>query len=174
VHIHGANCSPGNVSTGHIVDFTTTTSTVCIRYQILLAHYYKADTNYCCCRATCLSGNIVDFTTHTSTVCIRDQVLLAVYYKAENANRHLFIYSFCFSLFLDTYFILFYAMYHLFLFIQFLAPPPPPPTNFAALCDRLVYLVVKPEFYFCSEILKVPSWRSTEKDPVPVQYSKQI
>jgi 5-keto 4-deoxyuronate isomerase len=40
------------------------TSTVCIRYQILLAAYYKADTKYCCCRATCLLGRVVDFTTH--------------------------------------------------------------------------------------------------------------
>jgi hypothetical protein len=38
-----------------------------IRYQVLLAAYYKADTKYCCYRATCLSGHIVDFTTHTST-----------------------------------------------------------------------------------------------------------
>jgi hypothetical protein len=29
--------------------------------------YYKADTKYCCCRATCLSGNIVEFITHTHT-----------------------------------------------------------------------------------------------------------
>jgi hypothetical protein len=48
-----------------------------IRYQVLLASYYEADSKYCCCRATCLSGHIVDFTTHTSTVCIRYQVLLA-------------------------------------------------------------------------------------------------
>jgi hypothetical protein len=53
-----------------------------IRYQVLLAAYYKADTQYCCCRATCLSGHIVDFTTHTSAVCIRYHVLLAAYYKA--------------------------------------------------------------------------------------------
>jgi hypothetical protein len=38
-----------------------------IRYQVLLEAYYKADTNYCCCRATCLSDNIVDFTIHTHT-----------------------------------------------------------------------------------------------------------
>jgi hypothetical protein len=24
-----------------------------IRYQVLLAAYYKADAKYCCCRATC-------------------------------------------------------------------------------------------------------------------------
>jgi hypothetical protein len=24
-----------------------------IRYQVLLAAYYKADTKYCCCHATC-------------------------------------------------------------------------------------------------------------------------
>jgi hypothetical protein len=53
-----------------------------IRYQVMLAAYYKADTNCCCCRATCLSGHIVDFTTHTSTVCIQYQVLLAAYFKA--------------------------------------------------------------------------------------------
>jgi hypothetical protein len=35
-----------------------------IRYQVLLAAYYKADTKYYCCRASCLSGHIVDFTTH--------------------------------------------------------------------------------------------------------------
>jgi hypothetical protein len=56
-----------------------------IRYQVLLAAYYKVDTKYCCCRATCLSGYIVDFTTHTSTVCIRYQVLLATYYKADTS-----------------------------------------------------------------------------------------
>jgi hypothetical protein len=38
-----------------------------MRYQVLLVAYYKADTKYCCCRATCLSGHIVDFTTHTHT-----------------------------------------------------------------------------------------------------------
>jgi hypothetical protein len=32
-----------------------------IQYQVLLAANYKADTKYCCCRATCLSGHIVDF-----------------------------------------------------------------------------------------------------------------
>jgi hypothetical protein len=53
-----------------------------IRYQVLLAAYYKVDTKYCCCRATCLSGHIFDFTTHTSTVCIRYQVLLTEHYKA--------------------------------------------------------------------------------------------
>jgi hypothetical protein len=53
------------------------------RYQVLFEAYYKNDTKYCCCRATCLSGHIVDFTTHASTVCIRYQVLLAVYYKAD-------------------------------------------------------------------------------------------
>jgi hypothetical protein len=53
-----------------------------IRYQVFLAAYYKADTKYCCCRATCLSGHIVDFTTHTSTVCIRYQVLMVAYCKA--------------------------------------------------------------------------------------------
>jgi hypothetical protein len=37
------------------------------RYQVLLATYCKADTKYCCCRATRLSGHIVDFTTHTHT-----------------------------------------------------------------------------------------------------------
>jgi hypothetical protein len=50
-------------------------------YQVFLAAYYKVDTKYCCCRATCLSGHIVDFTTHISAVCVRYQVLLAVYYK---------------------------------------------------------------------------------------------
>jgi hypothetical protein len=54
-----------------------------IRYQVSLAAYYKPDTKYCCCRATCLSSHIVDFTTHTSTVCIRYQVLLAACYKAD-------------------------------------------------------------------------------------------
>jgi hypothetical protein len=54
-----------------------------IRYQVLLAAYYKADTMYCCCLATCLSGHIVDFTTHTWTVRIRYQVLSAAYYKAD-------------------------------------------------------------------------------------------
>jgi hypothetical protein len=43
-----------------------TKSVVHIRYRVLLAACYKADTNYCCCRATCLSGHIVDFSTHTS------------------------------------------------------------------------------------------------------------
>jgi hypothetical protein len=42
-----------------------------IRYQVLLAPYYKAVTKYCCCRTTYLSGHIVDSTTHTSTVCMR-------------------------------------------------------------------------------------------------------
>jgi hypothetical protein len=45
----------------------TRTSAVCIRYEVLLAAYYKADTKYCWCRATCLSGHIVDFTTHSHT-----------------------------------------------------------------------------------------------------------
>jgi hypothetical protein len=49
----------------------------------IVAGYYKSETKYCCCLATCLSGHMVDFTTHTSTVCIRYQVLLAAYYKAE-------------------------------------------------------------------------------------------
>jgi uncharacterized surface protein with fasciclin (FAS1) repeats len=57
-----------------------------IRYHVLLAAYYKADTKYCCCRATCLSGHIVDFTIHTSTVCTRYQILLAAYYKAFELN----------------------------------------------------------------------------------------
>jgi hypothetical protein len=35
-----------------------------IWYQVLLGTCYKANTNHCCCRATCLSGHIVDFTTH--------------------------------------------------------------------------------------------------------------
>jgi uncharacterized surface protein with fasciclin (FAS1) repeats len=52
-----------------------------IRYHVLLAEYYKADTKYCCCCATCLSGHIVDFTTHTSTICIRYQALLVAYYE---------------------------------------------------------------------------------------------
>jgi hypothetical protein len=43
------------------------TKSVVIRYQVLLAAYYKNDTEYCCCNATCLSGHIVDFTTHTHT-----------------------------------------------------------------------------------------------------------
>jgi peroxiredoxin len=57
-----------------------------IRYQVLLATYYKADTKYCCCHATCLSGHIVYFTKHThthTTVFIQYQVLLAAYYKAD-------------------------------------------------------------------------------------------
>jgi hypothetical protein len=54
-----------------------------IRYQVLLAAYYKANTKYRCCHATCLSGHIIDFTTHTSTVSIRYQVLLAAYYKVK-------------------------------------------------------------------------------------------
>jgi hypothetical protein len=53
-----------------------------IPYQVLLAAYYKADTKYCCCRATCLSCHVVGFTTHTSTVYIWYQVLLAAYYEA--------------------------------------------------------------------------------------------
>jgi hypothetical protein len=57
------------------------------RYQVLLAAYYKADTNYCCCRATCLSGHIVDLTTHTSTVCTRYQVLLL--------SCNMFVWSHC-------------------------------------------------------------------------------
>jgi hypothetical protein len=32
----------GNVLTGHTVDFATHTSTICIKYQVLLAAYYKA------------------------------------------------------------------------------------------------------------------------------------
>jgi hypothetical protein len=54
-----------------------------IRYQVLLEAYYKADTKYRCCCATCLSCHIVDFSTHTSTFCIRYEVLLAAYYKAN-------------------------------------------------------------------------------------------
>jgi hypothetical protein len=36
-----------HVLSGHIVGFATHTSTVCIRYQALLAAYYKAYTKYC-------------------------------------------------------------------------------------------------------------------------------
>jgi hypothetical protein len=38
---HEAICQSETVPTGHIVDFTTHTSTICIRYQLLLAAYYE-------------------------------------------------------------------------------------------------------------------------------------
>jgi hypothetical protein len=41
---HEAICLPRNVPTCHIVDFST--STICIRYQVLLAAYYKAGNGY--------------------------------------------------------------------------------------------------------------------------------
>jgi hypothetical protein len=60
----GCNSEAESINTKSVVQHV-------IRCQVLLAAYYKADTNYCCCRATCMSGHIVDFTTHTSTVCIK-------------------------------------------------------------------------------------------------------
>jgi hypothetical protein len=50
-----------------------------------------------------------------------------------------FILSFCFTfLFLNSYYILFYAISLYFLFIKFFATP-----SFSALGEHLVYLVVK-------------------------------
>jgi hypothetical protein len=46
-----------------------------IRHQVLLAAYYKADTKYCCCRATCLSGHIVDYTHVSHLYTIPNQLI---------------------------------------------------------------------------------------------------
>jgi hypothetical protein len=43
-----------------------------IRYKVLFATYYKFDTKYCCCRATCLLGHIVEFTKHTHQPFVYD------------------------------------------------------------------------------------------------------
>jgi hypothetical protein len=56
-----------------------------------------------------LTGHTVDFATHTSPICIKYQVLLAAYYKPVKANT--FMLSTCFLfLFLDMYYIIFYAI----------------------------------------------------------------
>jgi hypothetical protein len=80
--IHGVRLFQGYKSETESVNTKSVVQHV-IRYQVLLAAHYKADTKYCCCRATCLSGHIVDFTTHALTICVRYQVLLVTYYKAD-------------------------------------------------------------------------------------------
>jgi hypothetical protein len=75
---------------------------------------------------------------HTSTICIQYQVLLVAYFKAMNANTCLFFPSVLLFPFLDSYYILFYAISLLILFIQFFAPLP----KFSTQGGRLVRLVV--------------------------------
>jgi hypothetical protein len=67
-------CCRATCLSGHIVDFTTHTSTVCIRYQVLLLSCNMFVRSHCRLHYT-----------HTSTVCIRYQVLLATYYKEKMA-----------------------------------------------------------------------------------------
>jgi hypothetical protein len=40
--VHSQGSLLANVLIGHTVDFATHTSTICIKYQVLLAAYYKA------------------------------------------------------------------------------------------------------------------------------------
>jgi hypothetical protein len=95
--------------------------------------------------AICLSGNMqTGHTAHARTInrlyLIRN-IVGGILQSRE--NEHAFILSVFIFVFLDAYYIVFYATSLPFLFIQFFAPPPPPP-NFATLGDLLVCLAVEP------------------------------
>jgi hypothetical protein len=67
-----------------------------IRYQVLLAAYYKANTKYCYCRATCWSGHNVDFTTHINRLyMIRSIVggILQSWYQVLLLSCNMFVRS---------------------------------------------------------------------------------
>jgi hypothetical protein len=76
---------------------TSLTSTIFVRYQVLLVTYYKADTKYCCCHATCLSGHIVDFTdiSHFCTIPSIVGDILQSRYQVLLLSCNMFVRSHC-------------------------------------------------------------------------------
>jgi hypothetical protein len=95
------------------------------------------------------AGHIVHFTTDTSVISMLPSIVGGISESRE--REHIFILPFCFIfLFLDSYYILFYAISLSCIIHSVLCQVP----NFAALDDGIVRLVVKHLYPKCLRLLK--------------------